>query len=344
MSSTPKPITESGGAYDPSDLVRKFKADPIRGARALLRLKQKDSVRRILAHHEFMPALKSLSVKATDSPTAALCFSRFALQLQFFEATVAASASAGFRSWPEPSKFESKHRRIVAEALGRLRPRWALDWLAKAVLGALRYATLRRFFESCLVQVADDDAQLKRELAQLRRDGEGMDQRTLLAKGVLAVAAALDMAPASKPRAGHLDRQGEAEVVPSDPARTDQSKLIAESAWSDADKALGRALQDMGLLTRSFEKLESSINGDATDPVNRARGASDLVMQWVRQAARQRNLKALSEAGERVSFDPVYHVLEEASLGDLVRVVKPPIVRGSGSQQVVVVRGEVELD
>jgi hypothetical protein len=67
-------------------------------------------------------------------------------------------------------------------------------------------------------------------------------------------------------------------------------------------------------------------------------------MQWVRQAARQRNLKALSEAGERVSFDPVYHVLEEASLGDLVRVVKPPIVRGSGSQQVVVVRGEVELD
>jgi len=68
-------------------------------------------------------------------------------------------------------------------------------------------------------------------------------------------------------------------------------------------------------------------------------------LKWVRQAARQRSIKPLNSVGERVQFDPVYHDLDEdASPGDYVRGVTPSIVRGDGEQQIVLLRGEVELD
>jgi hypothetical protein len=327
----------AAGARDRGDLLKRFKTDPIKGAEALLRLRQKDSIKEVLADDEFKSGLKTLSEKATDTPAAALYLSRFALRPLFFDVTVAAATAVGLRSWPEPSKFDAEDRRVVAGALARLRPQWALDWFAKAVLGALRYPKLRRFLESCLVEVANDNVQLRAELAKLS-EAAATDRRSLLAKGVLAIAAALDMEILPE------RSQGEGRIGTNTPDEINPSELIKESAWSDADKALGRALQDMGQLTRSFQRLESAINGEASDALRRARGASDLVMQWVRQAARQRSITALSKTGEQVSFDPVFHDLEEASLGDRVRVLKPPIVRGSGSKQVVLVRGEVELD
>jgi hypothetical protein len=125
----------------------------------------------------------------------------------------------------------------------------------------------------------------------------------------------------------------------------DQADIIREAAWNDADEALGRALRDMGVLARSFEQLESTVDGEAAEQTRRAKGAANLVLQWVRQAARQRNIKALNSIGERIQFDPAYHELgDDASPGDYVRVVKPSIVRGSGSQQVVLIRGQVEMD
>src|SRR5262249_21709922 len=121
--------------------------------------------------------------------------------------------------------------------------------------------------------------------------------------------------------------------------------IIREAAWSDADEALGRALRDMGVLDRAFERLESAVDGETAERTRRAKGASNLVLQWVRQAARQRSIKALNSIGERVQFDPVYHDLgDDASAGDYVRVVKPPIVRGNGAQQIVLLRGQVELE
>src|SRR5262249_34065759 len=56
--------------------------------------------------------------------------------------------------------------------------------------------------------------------------------------------------------------------------------------WSEADEALGRALQDMDFLDRSFAKLESGAEGELADRAGRAKDASDLILQWVRQAAR----------------------------------------------------------
>jgi hypothetical protein len=115
------------------------------------------------------------------------------------------------------------------------------------------------------------------------------------------------------------------------------------SEWSEADEALGRALQDMDLLDRSFARLESSAEGELADRARRTKDASDLVMQWVRQAARYRSVSALDKAGDHVPFDPARHELDgDAQIGSVVRVVRPAVVRGSEPQQVVLVRGEAE--
>ena len=125
-----------------------------------------------------------------------------------------------------------------------------------------------------------------------------------------------------------------------------QAELIREAAWSEADEALGRALQDTGRLLRSFERLEFVVDGEAANHTRRAKGASDLVLQWVRQAARQRTITPLGSVGDKVPYDPVFHDLGDgdAAPGEVVRLVKPPIVRGTDDQRVVLIRGEVELD
>jgi hypothetical protein len=118
--------------------------------------------------------------------------------------------------------------------------------------------------------------------------------------------------------------------------------LIAEAAWAEADAAIGRALQDIGILTRSFDKLEEVTVGDAAMRAKAARGASNLILQWVRQAARYRDIEAQCAIGHRAEFDPVFHDSDEAVPGEPVRIIKPPIVRSTGSPQVVLLRGDVE--
>jgi hypothetical protein len=196
---------------------------------------------------------------------------------------------------------------------------------------------------------ANDDAEIKRELAQFLCEAASTDRGLLLDKKFVALVTTLDADSGAKLRedgaklaktVGSLT--SESEVGPAPP---DQASLIKEAAWSDADEALGRALRDMGALDRSFERLESVVDGEAAERTRRAKNASNFVLQWVQQAANKRSIKALNAVGERVQFDPVYHDLgDDAAPGDFVRVVKPSIVRGDGAQLIVLLRGEVELD
>jgi hypothetical protein len=315
--------------------------------------------------------------------------------------------------WPEPSKFEAEDRRLVGDALERLRPSWGLPWLANALVAAAgRYPALRRFFASRLIltsgglmgavdavakvqhglkprglsqqlslirELCDcarpapgearsfvfvefaqnamsgasghDNARLKQELVQLLCEAASADRGLLLDENLLGFVTTLDANSGAKLRkdAAKLtegirpppDSKSHSEkVVP-----PDQASIIKEAAWSDADEALGRALRDMGALDRSFQRLETVVDGEAAERTRHAKDASNFVLQWVRQAAHQRNIKALNSVGERVQFDPLYHNLDDdAAPGDYVRVVKPSVVRGSGAQQIVLVRGEVELD
>jgi hypothetical protein len=120
---------------------------------------------------------------------------------------------------------------------------------------------------------------------------------------------------------------------------------VAEAAWSDADEALGRALRDMDFLARSFERLEAGAQGELADRARRAKNASNLVLQWVQQAAHYRRVAVLNRVGDRVPFDPAVHELDGvAGIGELVRIVRPAVVRGSEPRQVVLLRAEAELD
>ncbi len=196
---------------------------------------------------------------------------------------------------------------------------------------------------------AKDDAEINRELAQFLCEAASTDRGLLLDEKFGALVTTLDADSGAKLRedAAKLRKTvgsptSESEVGPAPP---DQASLIKEAAWSDADEALGRALRDMGALDRSFERLESVVDGEAAERTRRAKNASAFVLQWVQQAAHKRSIKALNSVGERVQFDPVYHDLgDDAAPGDYVRVVKPSIVRGDGAQQIVLLRGEVELD
>ena len=136
--------------------------------------------------------------------------------------------------------------------------------------------------------------------------------------------------------------RGPAKAAPAPGQGALHQHLIKEAAWAEADAAIGRALQDIGILTRSFDRLEAVADGDAAMRAKAAKGASNLILQWVRQAARYRDLEPQCAVGQRAEFDPVLHDSDEAMPGDPVRIVKPPIVRSTGSQQIVLLRGDVE--
>lgn len=118
---------------------------------------------------------------------------------------------------------------------------------------------------------------------------------------------------------------------------------ITEAAWSDADEALGRALRDMDFMAKSFDRLEAAAQDGLADPARKARNATNLVLQWVRQAARYRNVATLHKTGDRVPFNPLVHDLEgDAEVGELIRIIKPAVVRGTEPHQVVLMRALAE--
>jgi hypothetical protein len=118
---------------------------------------------------------------------------------------------------------------------------------------------------------------------------------------------------------------------------------LREAAWSEADEALGQALQDIPVLTRAFDKLDGASPNDASSLLKRARMAAELVLQSVRQASRKRELSLVVEANGEAAFDPTIH-RSDATLeaGERVRVRKAPVVRGSAASRAVVLMGEVE--
>lgn len=123
------------------------------------------------------------------------------------------------------------------------------------------------------------------------------------------------------------------------PPRSD----LHEAAWSEADEALGQALQDMHIFTRSLDKLREAASGDFAALAKRSDLAANLVLQSVRLAAKKRELSLVPEPGAETAFDPVSQLSDEAvAPGDRVRVRKGAVFRGAPRTGVVVVKGEVE--
>jgi len=131
------------------------------------------------------------------------------------------------------------------------------------------------------------------------------------------------------------------QMQPAPEQQPTQQSLLKEAAWSEADQALARALQDAGRLVRSLDKLQAE-GDDTAQRVASTRGGANLVLQWIRQAGRLRNLECLGAFGSSTEFDPEFHESDDAAPGEPVRVIKPAVVRRAGAGQIVVLRGEVE--
>jgi len=145
----------------------------------------------------------------------------------------------------------------------------------------------------------------------------------------------------------YIERNGyrlEDVFVEAEPKERDRSRQhLREAAWSEADEALGQALQDIPILTRAIDALQKAATDELNGLVKRTSGAAKLVSQSVRHAGRKRELSLATDAGSETAFDPVMHRSDDAPQpGDRVRVRKPPIVRGPENARVVVLQGEVE--
>jgi hypothetical protein len=116
-----------------------------------------------------------------------------------------------------------------------------------------------------------------------------------------------------------------------------------EAAWSEADEALGQALQDIPVFTKAIEALQQASPADLDRLVKRTSAAGKLVMQSVRHAGRKRELELVIEPGIETAFDPALHRSEDAPHpGDRVRIRKPPVMQGPANARIVIIPGEVD--
>lgn len=123
----------------------------------------------------------------------------------------------------------------------------------------------------------------------------------------------------------------------------DSQRHIHEAAWSEADEALGQALQDMPVLTKAVDALQQASPANFDGLIKRTSAAAKLVLQSVRHAGRKRELALAMDADTETTFDPAMHRSDDTPHpGDRVRIRKPPVIRGPVNARVVVLLGEVE--
>jgi hypothetical protein len=126
-------------------------------------------------------------------------------------------------------------------------------------------------------------------------------------------------------------------------ARGRSRQHIHEAAWSEADEALGQALQDIPVFTNAIVALQQASPADLDRLVKRTSAAGKLVMQSVRHAGRKRELELVMEPGTETAFDPALHRSDDAPQpGDRVRIRKPPVLRGPADARIVIIPGEVD--
>ena len=114
--------------------LEQFKDTPVKGAAPILRLRSRDKIAPVLASPDFAAGVKKLALDAAAEPKAAVALSKLAVRPEFSSAVAEPVKTAG--RWPEPSKFKNADdRQCAADALARLRPSWALPWLAQALVG-----------------------------------------------------------------------------------------------------------------------------------------------------------------------------------------------------------------
>lgn len=98
--------------------------------------------------------------------------------------------------------------------------------------------------------------------------------------------------------------------------------VIAEAAWSQADDALARALQNAAALTHALDHT------GAVDSM--VRGYAEILAQSVDSTAAKRELALEGVIGETAKYDPGAHHANDLGLGSesVVRITVPAVALG----------------
>ena len=112
-------------------------------------------------------------------------------------------------------------------------------------------------------------------------------------------------------------------------------EAIAEAAWSQADDALARALQNAAALTHAL---------DQTGAVDRmVRGYAEILAQSVDSTAAKRELELEGVIGETANYDPGAHHAYDFGLGSesVVRITIPAVAQGRKTWRKIIRKAEI---
>jgi hypothetical protein len=76
---------------------------------------------------------------------------------------------------------------------------------------------------------------------------------------------------------------------------------VATAAWSEADEALGEALQEIPFFYQAIENLKTALGNAHAEQTKQTQLAANLIFQSIRHAARKRELRLGSESGAEAS-------------------------------------------
>lgn len=125
----------------------------------------------------------------------------------------------------------------------------------------------------------------------------------------------------------------------SDEVRT-KTSVLETSPASDSDEYIASALQDIPSFAVRLKRLEPRVEEQGQRDLEQVALAAEGVFQNIRMAARRRGLEVRHEKGTDIPFDAAYY---DCPLGaehdEPVMVVKPAIVKGADSGEIIILRG-----
>ena len=117
--------------------------------------------------------------------------------------------------------------------------------------------------------------------------------------------------------------------------QSSSNEAIAEAAWTQADDALARALQNSAALTHALDQA-----GEVDSTV---RGYAEIVVQAVDGAAAKRELELEGAIGGIANFDSSAHTCDDPTLGSksTVRITMPAVAQGKKTWRKIIRKAEI---
>jgi hypothetical protein len=269
---------------------------------------------------------------------------------------------------PSPQQLRPKDVEPVGRALITVFPDAAIAWIALGYLTMKGAMAPRAAVQKLLIEVAPAPDALFDALARALEAIEAEGQKVAKSVASRAIEAIVAFTALRYPNAhqqspensiarlaGIATRSETIRLVaaflsvsaPIATVRTDKPELgneaseraddvIAEAAWSQADDALARALQNAAALTHALDQT------GAADSV--VRGHAEILAQSVDSTAAKRELELEGVIGETARYDPGAHHADDLGLGSesVVRITVPAVAQGRKTWRKIIRKAEIE--